>query len=1384
MKSKKQKAAIAAVAIPVITAGTVAIGAAYQNGNRFEPSDTDQQMQKNQIVFSDDQNLGGEDEKKNKDNSELVQKDQNSQDQTGKNQQDAADYLFQQGLQNGQNNAGRVMIANGAAGSLAADGSSGAAAAGDNIYNITGDGSGSNFVIGGYVPSDVISEGQTGTAGNEKQNNSGNSASDSNKNTENDNQGSDTKLEPDNGNSTTPRPSASAKDPDSEKILPSTDDGIINKRFEEDDSLTDTEGRVIILPGYEYRTGYSLYKGQSSVDRKMIYNSLYTFVWGDDGVRYVWDSDALGKYIRIDRVSFDGGQTWITDFPLTIPNDTMTSDMLIEVSYRLLMSSSWTTREVSYPLKESRVFVLSKEIEKADSVIDKDTILNYDQYPDPGKMVNLFYYQYAYLGEDRITELFPGWEENGELVPWYYNATVGRHILEPAKKVPLSDDYIVKIKSQWMSDDYQVGFEYSNLSYLQTLTDFRSTAIHNFQGNGFWDWLLYNELEVPKYVQAVVLDDSEETRSVDYLKLPDTVLYVEDTGSSLHVNYGYIVDENNPNYIASEDGLLWNKAKTEIAAVPYRRTSLTVQDSVEKVQISTDNQLEEITLEADTLDKMPALTYKNLKNCKIIVKDDLLESFLIENYAKVALGEGNCVAASSDPDVTYTITNRMIINNEGEVCKVLSNGSTTLALPDTAGQINKDALKDVPEIDTLILPKNGRVVTLEQGCLEGSSISSIQCYSKKQYDAVESELEMSGTEYEIAVELVGTSKEGYSYSVTEEDGIQTVTLLDVPTDLVSFDGTLTADDGTLLDITEIADRAFADSKKLQWVDLPYSVTQIGYQAFQNCTSLEGVLIRTEFLITIGDEAFDGCESLRFVASNAFYGIMENDYDPIVTDERGQAISYYYFFVPTGAYGYTEHCISFSEESGVSGYDMVDIGGEGKMLCGTDTMGQPWLGLRSGSKVADEVTLPVTTKELFYYAMADTTSPSGSYSVNWEALPDTQYLDTGCFQNSDLGGTVTFGNDYTLGDYALADCSEITDVVMPGEDVALSDAAFRNCTSLKSVEFGGFSIYSGLPLDVFDGCDALRDLTFRSEAAPTLQLYGSVGYRFNYNWTEEEEAENLHIHIPEGTAINYIKKWRYAMCGYISYDSDTAYNQMRNDLLWDNINWDTWEFPTDEEIDLLVEEKLLTVENRIRTMLGEKAVSEPSELYQYRESAGFTTLVRVPTYLKDLRLDSDTLDLPTHWYLDYIGANAFSRAKNLQKVTIQESLAGIYANAFAGVESDTVTLVFEGALPTNLLTDTEGEDFSFGVDDSHVKLIIPEGAEAAYRKLWQYQLAGYCNEAAMRQAITEQLTDSETGIEPTEEAVNAAMEQRLQETAKRLDLLFGDTGTETEEEQQP
>lgn len=1391
MKKRNQKITVAAIAVPVLAAGSVAIGAAYQNANHFQPSDEDQEMQKNQIVFSDDQNLSGEDQNQNRDNSEMIQKDQNAKDQTGNKNQNIADYLFQQQLEDNVSPTGRVLMTSGAGGGQSSA-SSGTSAVGDNMYNLTGDGSGADLVIGGRVPIDLIGGNPTENGGQGNQNNQssqdnqGNSSNSDSDNRPGDNSNTDPTPNPTpNPTPTTPtRPSATAKDPSTGKLLPDVDDGIINKPYDESDEWNDDLTRVIIIPGYETSEGVALYKGQSEVDQEMIYNSLYTYVWGDDGVRYVWDADAFGKYIKIDRISFDDGQTWITDFPITIPNDAMTTDMLIEVSYRLMMSSSWTVRDIEYPLKESRVFVLSDKITEDNAVIDTDKILNYDQFPDVGSLMNLFYYQKRFFGDERLTELFPGWEEDGQLLPWYYKATLGRHILEPADMVPLSDAYTVKIVHQWMSDDYEVGFQYDNLSYLQTLTDFDSSAIHNMTDGRMLDWLFYNELEVPKYVQAVVLDESKETREVDYLKLPDTVLYVDDTGSSLHVNYGYIVDENNHNYTATEDGLLCNKDETEIAAIPYQRTSLTVPEKVKKVQISADNQLEELMISGESLEELPDITYKNLKNCKIVVDDDLLEPFLLSKYADMAEGEGNCVAAKSNPDITYTITNQLIINNLGQVCKVLQNGSTTLALPDVATQINEGALDERPDIETLILPKSGQKVTLEKDCLKNSGITRIRCYSKKQYDAVEEELEQTGTAYEIEVELIGTSVEGYSYSVTEEDGITEVTLLDIPSDLKNFDGTLTADDGTLLDITEIADRAFADSKELEWVTLPVSVEEIGYQAFQNCSKLQGVMIETTGVITIGDEAFDKCDSLRFVASNAFYGIMENNYDPIISDARAEAISYCYFFVPTGSYGYTEHCISFSEESGVYGYDMVDIGDGNQMLFGTNITGEPWLGLRSGSQVSDQVKLPTTAVELFYYAMADTTSPSGSYSVNWSELPDCKYLDTGCFQGSSLGGKVTLGDNCMLGDYALADCSKITDIVLPGDEISIQTACFWNCSSLKSVEFGGFSEYSGLPPDVFEDCNELRDVTFLSATPTSILLYGSIGYRFNFTWTQEEETANLRIHIPEGSVDAYIKEWRYPMCGYISYDTQPAYMQLRNDVMWDLIDWDTWAFPTDEEIENKIEEKMLEVENRLRTMFGEKQVSEPTELYQYRESGGFGTLSRVPTYLKEVRLDPETLDFSPQWYLDYIGNGAFSRAKNLQKVTILNNLIGIYSGAFEGVESDTLTLEFEGAQPTNLVTDTEGEMFSFGVDDSKVNIVIPEGAQAAYRKLWQYQLAGYRNEAAMRESITAQLTDVETGQAPTEEEVNAVMEQYLTQTRERLDILLGEESVQTEEEQQP
>ena len=61
---------------------------------------------------------------------------------------------------------------------------------------------------------------------------------------------------------------------------------------------------------------------------------------------YYWTSSDLGKYIRINRVSFDRGKTWLTDFSnnnnIEIPKNAGDQSMQIDMSYRFSENSAWT----------------------------------------------------------------------------------------------------------------------------------------------------------------------------------------------------------------------------------------------------------------------------------------------------------------------------------------------------------------------------------------------------------------------------------------------------------------------------------------------------------------------------------------------------------------------------------------------------------------------------------------------------------------------------------------------------------------------------------------------------------------------------------------------------------------------------------------------------------------------------------------------------------------------------------------------------------------------------------------------------------------------------------------------------------------------------------
>ncbi len=136
-------------------------------------------------------------------------------------------------------------------------------------------------------------------------------------------------------------------------------------------------------------------------------------------------------------------------------------------------------------------------------------------------------------------------------------------------------------------------------------------------------------------------------------------------------------------------------------------------------------------------------------------------------------------------------------------------------------------------------------------------------YSAAQKANAEKQLqEMDVTGIQV-IELSKT-QEGSTYYV---DGNETILLLPAP-NVTSFTGVETAQNGSEVKFTTIADGAFRNNKTLQWAIMDKCVKNIGANAFEGCSALEGILIDSRDIVSIGNQAFDNCPSLYFIASNA------------------------------------------------------------------------------------------------------------------------------------------------------------------------------------------------------------------------------------------------------------------------------------------------------------------------------------------------------------------------------------------------------------------------------------------------------------------------------------------------------------------------------------
>lgn len=1399
MKQNRAKIFAAAAAAVAVCIGGTQLALAYQAGGAYTPGSLNRAMQNNQLLF--DQNGAAADaEQPNSEDQSFWQQDDAGNSQI--NRGNDGGYLFDRVAETNNTNQGQTLNMQPAEAAAEGAGSAG------EVYDFVSEGEKADVVISGGEETPASgSSGSTSSAGSA--NNAGNAnsgASDAG------GQGDATVTPTPQPETPTPTPAPSKNDTVADPVTPSKGLPSIpdqkNWRYEEISSGNVPEDKIV-NELFMVSTGLSreFYTGQT-VDAETIFNSMDTYAAVQTGAEkndlkiYYWTQAQLGKLIRIDAVSFDGGENWVSEFPVKIPQNA--ESMTVRLQYRYDESKDWNTAiakgSAAFTLSKQRIYILKKALDDSATQISDEDILNqsslsYDT--ERYQYVNLYSYQPDLMDLNvtvddgiQIDQLFTGWEENGESVPFYYPLTAGRHILEPGKFVEVPEGYTVELKfSKGLNNTINAQIA-QDLCYLQTLVNYG-------QGGSLWpdlpdfpDWPWFdffglfdsgdddaseeepeeNILQVPDYVQAV---DLSYLHTVDKLELPASVRYVN--FDNLEVGKAFAVDEQNP-YYCVQDGLLLNAQKTQILGIPSECTEITIPAGVTRVDVPATNSLQKIIFAPDCTE-VPQMDVSSLEGCELQVSTLDMVGRVTAEYLD-ELNEGtitlNYTAAGDEP--CEIENNCMVVN--GRLQGIVECGDAVV-LPNSVSLIGPGSMQyfntareNLPA-NMLVMPRNGRAVTLQPGWADGTDIQTVICYSEKQMEAAQAALGEG-----ITCQLAKVSKEGIWY-VESADAPGSMMIVRAPGTISSFYGTLTAQSGEALTVYSICDYAFINNARLRWLQLPQSVKKIGYQAFKGCYALEGALIDSRDEITIGNRSFDDCWTMRFLASNARVGNVEQDYKvPVYTT---YSTSYTLFvFCPSVHEGYEDGWTYFNYNEDnlylFDHYEMVDCGGT-KVLYHCDSSGNPWLALRSGLYMnTAELNLPATTNEIFSYAMAGLKGPSmGIFNDEGQALrnafslrgleekdnrkveDDPQekidgiqnglYIHADAFMQSDIGPDVTLPIRTTMEDGVFLECQKLENVTMQ-DGVALGEYVFNSCQNLKTVTIGEW--FNALPNNMFFECDALRTIRFTA-SAPSGGLYLGYGTEFNFN-ANYDEAENLTIQVPQGSKDSYLYTWRYNWYGYNTLNE-----------LWENVSntlyWQNYSEPTPEEILPEVKAKLLQEENKLRRMMRMEAVEEPTQMYYwYADENGFITLLEVSADVEATDFTPAIMDMPDGWCLDYIAKGAFQNCKQLDMVYIPATLIGIESGAFEGMPAFTLALGDE-EFPPALLIEQDGVPFTFG-SECEIPPIGGDPEHSALLENWTLPFAGYSQYSDLASAMTEQWQKEHPDLDPDSKEAQAEIAQLI------------------------
>ena len=267
---------------------------------------------------------------------------------------------------------------------------------------------------------------------------------------------------------------------------------------------------------------------------------------------------------------------------------------------------------------------------------------------------------------------------------------------------------------------------------------------------------------------------------------------------------GITVAANNPNY-SSEDGILYNKNKTSLIAVPGAVSgNVTLYASITTIgnsAFSGCTSLTGITIPAG----VTSIGERAFIGCTS------LTSITIPTGV-TSIGENTFQECTSLTSVTIPAGVTSIENEMFWGCTSL----TSITIPSSVTSIGKSAFYGCKSLTSVTIPEG--VTTIGTSAFSGCT---------------------SLTGITIPVGVTSISERAFS-------GCTSLTTITIPPS-----------------VTSIGHGAFFGCISLTGITIPAGVTFIGQQAFSGCTSLTGITIPTG-VTSIGSEAFSGCNGLTSI----------------------------------------------------------------------------------------------------------------------------------------------------------------------------------------------------------------------------------------------------------------------------------------------------------------------------------------------------------------------------------------------------------------------------------------------------------------------------------------------------------------------------------------